>query len=378
MQRALHNYLEDFAAPAAKREILMNDVKKYPDEYVYALNQATQIIKKSQEQFLRTANRISMEVRLNLGKIIDENSIKHDWGKSVIEKFAKDLSVLFPGNTGFSARNLAYMRQFYNEYNQYPKLLEIAKEVSWRTNIVVMTKVKEPEARLFYLNMAAETMCNRDVISAQISSKAFERGFLQDKKHNFKSTMSEIQAAKAENMLRGRYFFETTEALALSSPLIERQIENDMVRRIKDVLMMLGKGFSFMGNQYPLSSGDNNYRIDLLFFNRITQSLIAVELKMSRFKAEYAGKMNLYLKLLDEKVKLSHENNSIGLILCTDRNDVEVDYVLPDTIRPIGVAELELFKALPKSLVGKLPDPKELESEILHSIEQLDIKNSEN
>ncbi|HCJ1109665.1 TPA: DUF1016 family protein [Legionella pneumophila] len=102
------------------------------------------------------------------------------------------------------------------------------------------------------------------------------------------------------------------------------------------------------------------------------------ELKMSRFKAEYAGKMNLYLKLLDEKVKLSHENNSIGLILCTDRNDVEVDYVLPDTIRPIGVAELELFKALPKSLVGKLPDPKELESEILHSIEELDIKNSEN
>lgn len=355
----------------------MNDIKKYSDEYVSALNQAKQLIKDSQEQFLRTANRISMEVRLNLGKIIDENTIKYDWGKSVIEKFSKDLLMLFPGNAGFSARNLAYMRQFYNEYNQYPELLEVAKEVSWRTNIVVMTKVKEPGARLFYLNMAAETMCNRDVISAQISSKAFERGFLQDKKHNFNSTLSEIQAAKAENMLQGRYFFETTEALALASPLIERQIENDMVRRIKDVLMMLGKGFSFMGNQYPLSSGDNNYRIDLLFFNRITQSLIAVELKMSRFKAEYAGKMNLYLKLLDDKVKLPHENNSIGLILCADRNDVEVDYVLPDTNRPIGVAELELCKSLPRSLVGKLPDPKELENEILHSMEHLDIKHSE-
>lgn len=148
-----------------------------------------------------------------------------------------------------------------------------------------------------------------------------------------------------------------------------------MVRRIKDVLMMLGKGFSFMGNQYLLNAGDNIYRIDLLFFNRITQSLVAVELKMSRFKAEYAGKMNLYLKLLDEKIKLPYENNSIGLILCTDRNDVEVDYILPETTRPIGVAELKLSKVLPKDFIGKLPDPQELEHEILQSFENID--NSE-
>lgn len=349
----------------------MTSIKKYTDEYLGVLNQAKQIISQSQEKFLRNANRISMEVRVQLGRIIDENSTKYDWGKSVLENFSKDLSILFPGNTGFSVRNIAYMRQFYNEYNQHTELLNIAKEVSWRTNIVIMTKVKDPEARFFYLKMAAESMCNRDVITAQISSKAFERGFLQDKKHNFNSTLPEIQAAKAANMLKSSYFFETTEALALTSPLLEKQVENEMVRRIKDVLMMLGKGFSFMGNQYPLSTGNNNYRIDLLFFNRITQSLIAVELKLSRFKAEFAGKMNLYLKLLDEKVKLPHENNSIGLILCTDRNDVEVDYILPETKRPIGVAELELFKNLPKNLVGKLPDPKELENEILHSLREL-------
>lgn len=345
---------------------------KSPDGYLDALKQAKQLIIQSQEKFLRTANRISMEVRLNLGKIIDEHTIKHDWGKSVLENFSKDLSIVFPGNTGFSARNLAYMRQFYNEYNQHPELLDIAKEVSWRTNIIIITKIKDPIARLFYLKMAAETMCNRDVISAQISSKAFERGLLQDKKHNFNSTLPEVQAAKAENMLKSSYFFETVEALALTRPLQERQVENDMVRRIKDVLMMLGKGFSFMGNQYQLSAGDNTYRIDLLFFNRVTQSMVAVELKMSRFKAEYAGKMNLYLKLLDEQVKLPHENNSIGLILCTDRNDIEVDYVLPETARPIGVAELTLSKVLPKNLIGKLPDPKELENEILHTLEDID------
>jgi predicted nuclease of restriction endonuclease-like (RecB) superfamily len=352
-------------------ENLMMSETKRPNGYSDALKQAGQLIAKAQEQFLRTANRISMEVRLNLGKVIDENTIKHDWGNSVLEKFSEDLSFMFPANTGFSARNLSYMRKFYNEYKSYPDLLEVAKDVSWRTNIVIMTKVENLEARLFYLKLAAESMCNRDVISAQISSKAFERGFLQDKKHNFNSTLPEVQAAKAENMLKSRYFYEATEALALTRPLLERQIENDMVRRIKDVLMMLGRGFTFLGNQYPLSAGENTYRIDLLFFNRITQSLVACELKMSRFKADYAGKMNLYLKLLDEKVKLPHENNSIGLILCTDRNDVEADYILPETTRPIGVAELQLAKVLPKNLVGKLPDPHELEQEILHSLENM-------
>lgn len=244
---------------------MKNDINQ-PKDYLDALNQAKLIITQSQEQFLRTANRISMEVRLNLGKIVDENSIKHDWGKSVIEQFSRDLTLLFPGNTGFSVRNIAYMRQFYNEYKEHHDLLEIAKEVSWRTNIVILTKVKALEARHFYLKMAAESMCNRDVISAQISSKAYERGFLQDKKHNFDSTLPEVQAAKASNMLKSSYFFETTEALALMPPLLERQVEDEMVRRIKDVLMMLGKGFSFMGNQYPIAAGGNNYRIDLLFF----------------------------------------------------------------------------------------------------------------
>ena len=340
--------------------------------YLNALNDAKQLIVQSQEQFLRSANRISMEVRLSLGRIIDENSVKYDWGKSILENLSKDLSLLFPDNTGLSERNLAHMRQFYNEYKQHPELLALAKEVSWGTNIVIMNKVKDVHARLYYLQMAAETMCSRDVISNQISAMTYEHGHLQDKKHNFHTTLPAIQAAKAENILKGKYFFEATEALALTKPLQEKQVEDDMVRRIKDVLMMLGKGFSFMGNQYVISSGDNTYRIDLLFFNRITQSLICVELKMSRFKAEYAGKMNLYLKLLDEKVKLPHENNSIGLILCTDRNDFEADYILPETNRPIGVSELKLFKTLPKNLIGKLPDPQELENKLFQSIENID------
>jgi predicted nuclease of restriction endonuclease-like (RecB) superfamily len=305
---------------------------------------------------------------LNLGKIIDENSIQYNWGKSTIADFAKDLSISFPNNTGLSRRNIFYMRQFYSEYKNYPELLKLAKEVSWRTNIIIMTKVKNLEARFFYLQMAAETLCARDVISNQISAMAYENGHLQDKKHNFHATLPSMLAAKAENILKGKYFFEAAEALGLTKTLQEKQVDDDMVRRIKEVIMMLGRGFTFIGNQFILNAGKNAYRIDLLFFNRITQSLVAVELKMSHFKAEYAGKMNLYLKLLDEKVKLEHENNSIGLILCTDRNDVEVDYVLPDLNRPIGVAELKLSKVLPKELSGKLPDPELLKKKILQNL----------
>jgi len=345
-------------------------------EYINALKQAKQFINTSQERLFKSANHISIEVRLKLGQIIEENSIKHDWGKSVLENFSNDLSSTFPGNIGLSVRNLSYMRRFYSEYKKHPELLKIVKEVSWRTNIVIMTKVKDPKARFYYLKMAAESMCNRDVITTQISSKAYERDNFKDKKHNFDATLPAIQASKAENILKGSYFFEATEVFGVSGQLLEREVESEMVRRIKDVIMMLGKGFAFMGNQYVLTAGDNTYRIDLLFYNRITQSLVAAELKMTRFQAEYAGKMNLYLKLLDEKVKLRHENPSIGLILCTDRNDVEVDYILPDLNRPIGVAELKLSKVLPTELVGKLPDPEALREKIMQDIDEKSIRHN--
>jgi len=337
--------------------------------YLVALKQARNLISEGQERFLKSANKISMEVRLSLGGIVEENTIRYDWGKSVLKNFSQDLLLAFPNSTGFSVRNIRYMRQFYNEYKDHIDCLEIAKEVSWGTNIEIMAKVKDINARRFYLQMAAETMCSRDIISLQIKSQAYEREHYQDKKHNFKSTLPAVQAAKAENILKASYFFETTEPFEIAGQLLEREIESEMVRRIKDVIMMLGKGFAFIGSQYVLSAGDNTYRIDLLFSNRITLSLVAVELKKTKFKAEYAGKMNLYLRLLDEKVKLPHENPSIGLILCTDRNDIEIDYILPDINRPIGVAELKLSKILPNEFIGKLPDPQALREKILQNIE---------
>lgn len=330
--------------------------------YSEALKQAKGIIYRVQENFLVSANRHGMEIRWQLGKLIDEKSIKHDWGNSVIDKMAEDLNNSFQGNHSFSARQLRNMRQFYCEYKGYEKSAELAKTVRWGTNITIMNKVKDTDARRFYLELASQTQCSRDVIIAQISSCSYERGHLQDKKHNFDSTLPEVIAGRADNIMKGSYLFEVAEPLGVSTQLAERALENQMVSRIRETIMMLGKGFAFIGNQYHLYEGGKDYYIDLLFTNRITHSLIAVELKMGEFKVEYASKMSLYLNLLDKYVKLLEETPSIGLILCNDNNNIEVEYALRDINKPVGVAKLHLAKVLPSELVGALPDPKELEN----------------
>jgi|SRR3990167_12491 len=261
---------------------------------------------------------------------------------------------------------------FYSEYFETPELFEIAKTVRWSTNLIIMYKVKDLDERKFYLKLASDTMCSRSTIELQIKSSAYERECLSNKKHNFQSTLPDHLASKADNLLKAGYFLEVNKPFFGSHSLLEKQIENEMVDRIKEVIMMLGKGFAFIGNQYRIVAKGNEYFIDLLFFNRILRSLFAVELKAKKFKAEYAGKMNLYLGLLDDYVKQPDENQSIGLILCTNRNSVEADYALRDVNKPMGIAEIKLSKILPKELVGKLPDPKELENEILNKIEGLD------
>lgn len=336
--------------------------------YAEALRDAKQLINQAREAFLVAANRYGMEMRWHLGKLIDEHSERFKWGKSVIKNFSEDLMLSFPDNQSFSARNLAYMRQLYSEYKNSPELAGLAKDVRWGTNIIIINKVKSDDARRFYLQMAAEAKCSRSVMVAQISSKAYERECLQDKKHNFSRTLPEILAARAENVIKSSYLFEVAEPLGLTSKLSERVVENQMVVRIKETIMMLGKGFAFIGNQYRITVNDKDYFIDMLFMNRITRSLIAVELKLGEFKIEYAGKMSLYLNLLDEHVKLPDENPSIGLILCNDKNNIEVDYALRDIKKPVGIAELQLSKVLPDSLIGKLPDPDELRERLLQNL----------
>lgn len=338
------------------------------EDYSPILKEAKQLVITAQQRFLQKANLESMNLYWYLGELLAKTAKRYQWGQQVLEKLSNDLSTYFNNAKGYSVQSLRFMRQFYCEYIEYPELLEIAKNVRWRTNILIMTRIKDPKARKFYLEMARDTLCNRDTIDIQIKSQVYERECLQDKTHNFKKTLPAKLAEKADNLLKPSYFIEATKPFSGSGKVLEKHIENHMVQHIKKTIMMLGKGFTFIGNQYHLEVKGNEYFIDLLFFNRILRTLFCVELKSKKFKAEYAGKMNLYLGLLDDYVKLPDENPSIGLILCTDRNTVEADYALRDIHKPMGIAEIQLSKILPSDLVDKLPDPRQLEDEILQEL----------
>lgn len=345
-------------------------------QYKKVLREAEQAILVAQQEFIKSANSVGIELYWKLGKLLADTAEQYQWGQHIFARLADDLSRTFLNARGYSEANLRRMRQFYYEYSKFPELLDLAKNVRWSTNISIIHKVKSMEARKFYLQMASDSMCSRDIIELQIKSQAYEKQCVLGKKHNFESTLPTQLVAKADNILKASYFLEVSKPFVGSKALLEKQIENEMVSRIKEVIMMLGKGFAFIGNQYRIVARDNEYFVDLLFFNRIIRSLFCVELKAKKFKAEYAGKMNLYLGLLDDYVKQPDENPSIGLILCTDRNSIEVDYALRDLNKPVGVAEIHLSKVLPKELVGKLPDPHKLESEILHELDELDdMKN---
>lgn len=341
------------------------------DEYKQVFKKAASLIGLAQERFLKEANRTGIDLYWELGKLLNDTTQRYQWGKSILARLSADLTDgLYKNAKGYSEQNLRSMRQFYCEYQDHPDLFEVARDVRWRTNLLIMNKVKDINARRFYLQMAKETLCGRDSIDIQIKSQAYEREYLTNKVHNFKMTLPAEHAARAENLLKPSYFLEASEPFTGSGKILERNIENHMIQHIKKVVMMLGKGFAFIGNQYRIEAGGNEYFIDMLFFNRILRSLFCIEIKNKPFKIEHAGKMSLYLNLLDDYVKQPDENPSIGLILCTDKNEFEAKYALRDINKPIGIAEIVLSKVLPSNLADNLPDLKLLKDEILSDIEE--------
>jgi len=232
-----------------------------------------------------------------------------------------------------------------------------------------MAKVKDVKAREFYLRATIEMGLTRDILTMQISSLAYERQVKSKKQNNFALALPKHLSEQASYLMKDVYMLDT---LGITKPVLEAEIEARIVSKIKDVMLELGYGFSFIGNQYRVSYEGNDYFIDLLFFNRRLNALVAMEIKKGKFMPEYAGKMNFYLNLLDDLVKESHENHSIGIILCSERKRFEVEYALRGINKPVGVAEFRLTRKLPKELRNKLPNVKELESEILKELKESD------
>ena len=253
------------------------------------------------------------------------------------------------------------VRQFYLEYQSYEKLPQLVAEIPWGHHLELMAKIKDPEEREYYLKDTGEMGWSRNVLLHQIKSDAYQRHQLANKQHNFENALPAHLAEQADEAMKDVYMLDM---LGITKPVLERELEQKMVAKIQGVMLELGYGFAFIGNQYRIVANEKEYFIDLLFSNRRLNSLVAVELKIGRFKPEYAGKMNFYLNLLDDFVREPGENPSIGIILCTERDYFEVEYALRGLEKPVGVADYLLTQDLPEALRSKLPDAKLLEQEL--------------
>jgi predicted nuclease of restriction endonuclease-like (RecB) superfamily len=307
------------------------------------------------------ANRIIGEMYFNIGRIITENQKKYGWGKSIVEKLSADLNNILDGRDGFSPQNLWFMRQYFLEYVEHPELAKQTLNIPWGHNILIFSKIKDSKEREYYLKATAGNAWSRGVLLNQIKASAYQVYLENPKKHNFKLALPEHLAELADETLKSKY---NLEFLGLNKPILERQLENLMVENVKKLILELGYGFCFIGNQYRLYLGKKYYDVDLLFFHRKLRCLVAIELKTTEFEPEHTGKLDFYLELLNKQMKMPDENPSIGIILCAEKDNLEVEYSLNVAKHPIGIAEYQLTKKLPKQLKGQLPSVKELTEKV--------------
>lgn len=333
--------------------------------YIEFLEKVKKCIRSARVRAARSANRELIGLYWHIGGELVGRQEKFEWGKAVVEQLSKDLKAEFPGTSGFSSWNLWRMRQFYLEYREHANLAQLAPEVPWYSNITIINKVKDYAAREYYLKATAELGWSRGVLVHQIQTGAYERHLKTRKQHTFKEALPEALAEQADQAMKDVYMLDF---LGITETVVERRVEKKMVEAIRDVLLELGYGFSFIGNQYKLKLEDKEYFIDLLFYHRGLRALVAIEIKAKSFQPEHAGKMNFYLNLLDDFVREENENPSIGIIFCAERDRIEVEYALRGINKPVGVAEYRLTHDLPKELADKLPDVKKLEQEVLREL----------
>jgi len=325
-------------------------------EYGKFLNEIKSRVISARIKAARSVNKELIKLYWDIGEAIAQKQEKYHWGNAVVEKLSNDLRKDFKTTLGFSVQNLWYMRQFYLEYRYDVILQQLVGELPWGHNVLIFSRVKDRRERVYYLRSSAEMGWSRNALLNQIKAGAYAFSTKQ-KTHNYSKAMPVHLAEQADESLKSVY---NLDFLDISEPVAERELERRLVDKVKCFMLEMGKGFSFIGNQYRLTLGVNEYYIDLLFFNRNLKCLVAVELKTGKFEPEYAGKMDFYLHLLDEQVRLKDENPPIGIILCADKDNIVVEYALRSVKKPVGVAEYYLTKKLPKAFKGQLPDARAL------------------
>jgi predicted nuclease of restriction endonuclease-like (RecB) superfamily len=274
------------------------------------------------------------------------------WGAKVVDRLAADLRRAFPEMTGLSARNLKYMRAFAEACPDGEFVQQLAAQLPWGHILVLLGAVKKPDEREWYMRQTVQNGWSRNILVHQIESGLYQR---QGKAlTNFKRTLPSPQSELAQQIIKDPYSFEF---LSLSAEMQERDLERGLLEHLRLLILELGKGFAFVGSQYQLEVGEQDYYLDLLFYHLRLRCFVIFELKIEEFKPEFAGKMNFYLSAVDEQLKHADDQATIGIILCKGRNAVVVEYALRDTSKPMGVAQYRLTPApaLPAKLRRELP-----------------------
>ncbi|MBL7663852.1 MAG: DUF1016 family protein [Bacteriovoracaceae bacterium] len=348
--------------------------KKETKDFNSLLKEIKTRIQQSQAKAVLAVNSELIRLYWDVGRTIDQKQTKEGWGTQVIPRLAKELSGELSELKGFSTRNLERMVAFYRGYpDQFAippqAVAELESNVFWSIpwghHILLMEKIKEHNLRIWYMQQILKNGWSRNTLSLMIESRIHQR---QGKSvSNFAELLPPSQSDLIQQELKDPYVFDF---LTLQDTFHERELEVGLLKYLQQFLLELGQGFAFVGRQYCLELDGNEFYVDLLFYHLKLRCYIVIDLKKGKFKPDYAGKMNFYLNVVDDKLKAKADAPSIGLILCQNHNKIVAEYALRGVEHPIGISEYELTRALPKNLKSSLPTIEEIESELAESIKR--------
>ena len=328
--------------------------------YLALLSEIKSKVKAAHIKAAVSINKELISLYWEIGKIITKKQKEGKYGDSIVEMLAIDLSREFPTMKGFSRTNLFNIRQWHLFYAEaVPKVQQLVGQLPWGHNVLIINKIKDINEAIFYLSEAIENNWSRNVLAHHIELDLFQRkGQLN---HNFKTALPKPQLDLAIQTLKDPYIFDF---LTIGKDAQEKEIENELIKHLTKFLLELGAGFSYVGSQYHLEVGNDDFYIDLLFYHLKLRCFIVIELKAGDFKPEYAGKINFYLNAVDNTLKHDSDNPSIGLILCKKKNKIVAEYALKNIVKPIGVSEYKLTREIKGKLKSSLPTIDDIEREL--------------
>jgi predicted nuclease of restriction endonuclease-like (RecB) superfamily len=330
-----------------------------PEDYEVFLRGLKERIRTAQIRAALAVNRELILLYWQIGREILLRQQQQGWGSKVVTKLARDLQTEFPDLKGFSRTNLLYMRAFAEAYPDEAIVQQVAGQIPWFHNCTLLDKVKDPQERLWYIQKTIQQGWSRSVLIHQLERELYRRQ--GEAMTNFQTTLSQPQSDLAQQVLRDPYNFDF---LSLGKEAQERELETALIQHIREFLLELGVGFAFVGSQFPIQVSGKEYRLDLLFYHFRLHCFVVIDLKTVEFEPEFSGKMNFYVSAIDELMRSSQDNPTIGIILCKTQDKTIVEYALRDLNKPIGVSTYQIRESLPDSLKGSLPTIKELETQL--------------